>query len=178
MLCSVCNKNPATIHIQEIVNGVKKTIHVCQSCAVAKGLNVPVPEGINVTEFLHNIISDSSISTPQNSVIDQKPIYIFTCPNCGWDSEQMKKIGRLGCPECYHSLRDKLVQSLSVMHRGTLHSGKIPPSVAGERNVLMANLLKLQKKLEKHIKNEEYEEAAKIRDELKDLKSETLKENE
>ncbi len=174
MLCSVCNKNLATIHIQEVVNGVKKAIHICQACAVAKGLNVPGLEGINLTEFLYNISSDNAKQSG-NAVIDENEVKIgvaITCPKCGWDSEKMRKTGRLGCPECYYSFRDSLAESLAVMHRGIVHCGKIPSTVVGERNAFMTSLLKLQKKLEKHIKNEEYEEAAKVRDKLKDLKSE------
>lgn len=174
MLCSVCNKNHATIHIQEVVNGVKKTIHICQVCAAAKGLNVPGFEGMNLTEFLYNISSDDPKES-QSIVIDENEIKtadVLACSKCGWDSEKMKKTGRLGCPECYHTFRDKLADSLALMHRGIVHCGKIPPSVVSERNAFMTTLLKLQKKLEKHIKNEEYEEAAKVRDKLKDLKFE------
>lgn len=173
MLCSTCNKNPATIHIQEVVNGVKKAIHICQTCAAAKGLNILSLEGMNLTEFLNNISSDNT-KPSESTVIDEHEIKtadILTCPKCGWDSDKMRKTGRLGCPECYYSFRNKLTESLAAMHRGIIHCGKIPLTVGGERNAFMANLLKLQKKLEKHIKNEEYEEAAKVRDKLKDLKS-------
>jgi len=169
MLCFICNKNPATIHIQEIVDGVKKTIHICQTCAAEKGLNISVSEGINFTEFLQKISFDND----KPFHIDEDKIRttdILICPKCRWDSEKMRKTGRLGCPECYHSFKDKLVQSLAAMHRGIIHCGKIPSSAAGGRNVFMANILKLQRMLEKHIKNEEYEEAAKIRDKLKYLK--------
>lgn len=182
MICSVCNKNPATIHIQEIVNGVKKAIHLCQDCAAAKGLNIPGLEGMKLADFLKNMSSGSNSLKPlQNPMIPDsaiKTVNIFVCPKCGWDSEKMKKTGKLGCPECYYSFKDNLMYSLSVMHRGSIHCGKIPSAVENGRNVIMANLLKLQKELENHIKNEEYEEAAKVRDKLKDLKTEGLKKNE
>ena len=174
MLCSICNKNLATIHIQEIVNGTKKTIHICQVCAAAKGLNLPGTEVMNLTEFLQNMSYDAP-KLSQNFSIDEnetKTADILTCQKCGWDSEKIRKTGRLGCPECYHSFRDTFAQSLDAMHRGIVHCGKTPSTVASERNAFMTNLLKLQKKLEKHIKNEEYEEAAKVRDNIKDLKSE------
>lgn len=174
MLCSICNKNSATIHIQEIVNGSKKTIHICQVCAAAKGLNIPATEVMNLTEFLHNMSCDTT-KLSQNFSIDEneiKPSVVLTCPKCGWDSEKIRKTGRLGCPECYHSFKDTVAQSLAAMHRGIAHCGKTPSTIVCERNIFMTNILKLQKKLEKHIKNEEYEEAAKVRDKLKDLKSE------
>lgn len=169
MLCSICNKNLATIHIQEVVNDVQKAVHICQICAAAKGLNIPGPEGMNLIEFLQNISSDNA-KPLQSYVINKEEVKtadILTCPKCGWDNEKMRKTGRLGCPECYHSFRDKLADALAVMHRGTIHCGKIPSVIVGERNTFVANFLKLQKQLEKHIRNEEYEEAAKVRDKLK-----------
>ena len=175
MLCSICNKIPATIHIQEVVNGVKKTIHICQACAAAKGLHIPGPEGMNLTEFLQNISSDNTTPSPSAIIDESEAVGIVTCPKCGWGSEKMRKIGRLGCPECYYSFSDKLTESLAAMHRGIIHCGKIPSVVVNEQDIFMANLLKLQKKLEKHIKNEEYEEAAKLRDKLNDLKFEKAK---
>ena len=146
MLCSICNKNPATIHIQEIINGGKKTIHICQSCAVAKGLNVLDPEEMNFTEFLCNI-SSGDAKESQSAVIDENEIEtanILTCSKCVWDSEKMKKTGRLGCPECYNTFKDKLAGSLAVMHRGIIHCGKIPSTVGGERckrNIFMGKFL-------------------------------------
>ncbi len=55
MICEICNKNPATIHIQEIINGQKKVLHICADCASKKSTENPLLQGFNVAEMLYNL---------------------------------------------------------------------------------------------------------------------------
>ena len=90
------------------------------------------------------------------------------CPRCGYSHQDFKKSGRLGCPDCYKIFADGLEGLLKTMHKGTRHAGKVPAALRQTRE--QADRLKLlQKKLTKAIADEKFEEAAKLRDEIKQM---------
>jgi protein arginine kinase activator len=91
------------------------------------------------------------------------------CPSCGFTQADFKKTGRLGCPECYQTFAEGLETMLKTMHKGTRHVGKAPHTTPKSRD-LSDKLKSLQKKLEKAISEEDFEEAAVVRDEIKALK--------
>jgi protein-arginine kinase activator protein McsA len=89
-------------------------------------------------------------------------------PRCGFTQADFKKSGRLGCPECYRTFAEGLAGLLKTMHKGTRHTGKAPEALRATRE--NADRLKtLQIKLTKAIKDENYEQAAQLRDEIKQL---------
>ncbi len=55
MLCHICHQNPATIHIQEFINGEKKTLHICAKCAAAKASGDSALNPFNLAELIYNI---------------------------------------------------------------------------------------------------------------------------
>lgn len=99
---------------------------------------------------------------------------------CGWTSENLRKTGRLGCQECYKLFREYLDPIIKNMHKDSIHVGKKPPvkgkkggranQEQAEAQKIMYKLLELQKKLDALVQREEYEEAAKVRDEIIKLK--------
>jgi len=88
------------------------------------------------------------------------------CPNCGFTQADFKKAGRLGCSECYHTFAEGLEGLLKTMHKGTKHVGKVPASLQQTRE-LADRLKSLQKKLDKAVAEEDFEQAASARDEIK-----------
>jgi protein arginine kinase activator len=91
------------------------------------------------------------------------------CPHCGFTQADFKKAGRLGCSECYVTFADGLESLLKSMHKGTKHLGKAPQSLQQSRD-LSDKLKSLQKKLDKAVEEENFEQAAQIRDEIKNTK--------
>jgi protein arginine kinase activator len=88
------------------------------------------------------------------------------CARCGFTQADFKKAGRLGCPECYKTFSEALQGLIKTMHKGTHHVGKVPESLRQSRD-LSDRLKALQKKLNKAIEEEDFEEAAILRDEIK-----------
>ncbi len=90
------------------------------------------------------------------------------CPRCGFTQADFKKSGRLGCPECYKTFAEGLEGLLKTMHKGTRHAGKVPEALRESRE--QSDRLKLlQKKLAKAIDDENFELAARLRDEIKQM---------
>lgn len=174
MICEICKKKSATIHIQEIINGQKKTLHICPDCAADKTSEESALHGINIAEMLYNLSEQisSPTLTPQEDEADGVDSSItVTCPDCGWDTSKFKKTGRLGCPHCYQTFNELLKTALKNMHRGTLHVGKqLRGEERDESGKLMIEIMNLQKRLEEFVQREEYEKAALVRDKISQLK--------
>jgi len=177
MLCKICNKNPATIHIQEIVNGEKKTLHICADCASKKSKEDPVLQGFNLAEMLYSLSGQAGAQEgeKQDQAKDGEDavLPLTVCPKCGWDSARFRKTGRLGCSNCYSVFEEILLPALANMHRGSFHVGKAPGLSGGsDSGRRMLELMKLQKELEEHVRREEFEKAAELRDKINALRSE------
>lgn len=176
MICSICKKNPATIHIQEIINGEKKSMHICAECAAQKSKNDPAFQGINLAEMLYNLSGQIELPDPNNTEEDKteenRPQVTLTCSSCGWDTNKFRKTGRMGCANCYNTFMEILSPALKNMHKGTMHVGKRPGGGAGaETAALMMEIMGLQKELEELVQREEYEKAAVLRDKINELKT-------
>jgi protein arginine kinase activator len=90
------------------------------------------------------------------------------CPQCGFTQADFKKSGRLGCAECYKTFADGLEGLLKSMHKGTRHAGKVPEGLRQTRD-MSDRLNALQQKLAKAIQEENFEQAAALRDEIKQM---------
>jgi len=172
MLCDECGKNKATVHLTEIVNDLITKLNLCEACAKQKGAEVEQHFGI---ADLLSALSDTE--QPQPAVAGGSPVTTSVsknkCPRCGLAYEDFKRVGRLGCGECYKTFRTSLAPLLKRIHGSSQHIGKSPsPQAMDEQK----NAHKRQEELElaklelqKAIRNEEFEEAATLRDKIKFL---------
>lgn len=167
MLCDECGKNKATVHLTEIVNEQITKLNLCESCAKEKGSDVEQHFGIS---DLLTALSD--VEAPTQPVAGG-PVVKTKCPHCGLTYEDFKKIGRLGCSECYTTFKVSLATLLKRIHGSNQHLGKVPnPVLMKEQKVLTKindDLEMVKLELQKAIKNEEFEEAASLRDKIKFL---------
>lgn len=155
--CSHCQK-PATIHLTQIINNQIKKLDFCEGCPHQKG--VTDPAGFSLTELLAQSEADISPKSGHES----------SCPSCGFSPSDFKKHGRFGCPDCYASLAKFVMPMLERMHRGVEHRGKTPEGLL-ERLQRQRRREEAEVALKAAIDEENYEEAARLRDELKALQS-------
>lgn len=176
MLCHLCHKNPATIHIQEFVNGEKKSLHICAKCAASKASGDSALNPFNLAELIYNISEKIQIpgleplADDDNELEADLEAAAIICKTCGWNVDKMRRSGgRLGCSDCYKAFAELIEPSLEKLHRGTMHVGK---KNSGERNgspSQMLEVLRLKKELQEMVMREEYEMAADIRDKINQL---------
>lgn len=170
MLCEICNKNEATIHIQEIVGGKKKSLHLCSTCAAAKQHGAGMDIGpFDLAGLLYKLSGAEGAEAPENAPEKEEKDELV-CPVCAWDAEKLKKSGRLGCGNCYKVFASLLTEPLKKMHRGGAHLGKQPVGKGTELFRCRQELAHLQQKLQQAIEVEDYESAAELRDQINELK--------
>jgi len=161
MQCSLCKEKPATVHLTQIVGDKMHKLDLCDSCAKAKGLNDTAGFGLADSDFVLGLGAAQEVEQAAGGVE-------LKCPRCGFTQADFKKSGRLGCPECYRTFSEGLSGLLKTMHKGTRHTGKTPEGMRATAE--NADRMKaLQKKLEKAIESENFEEAAQLRDEIKQI---------
>jgi len=159
MLCCICKEKPATVHLTQIAGDKMQKVDLCEECAKTKGVNDPA--GFSLADLLLGLGASNEIEQAAAGG-DLK------CPKCGFTHADFKKAGRLGCPECYTTFAEGLEGLLKTMHKGTRHVGKSPEALRQERD-LADRVNRLQKQLTQAIEAENFEQAATLRDEIKQL---------
>lgn len=159
MKCDICGKNEATVHLTEIVNDKVTKLHLCEDCAKAKGTEME--EHFGLSDLLAGL-------TDLGSNVEPEALETVKCPSCGFTYNDFKKVGRLGCGECYEAFKGQLAPLLKRIHGADRHIGKVPIMV-GKTVKDAKNLQELKVKLEKAIREENFEEAAILRDQIRDL---------
>ena len=194
MICQNCLKNAATVHVTEIATpaapaaeagasqeaGAAPQVseqHLCEICA--QTLDLPHAPALQKAQLdIWKLLQITAKQTRRKG----GP----TCPGCGLQLEEFRRKGRLGCPRCYEAFAAHLGELFERVHGARQHVGRLPGADAagaadeatldGETVVdahvdrdRERRLVDLRQKLEVAIKEEAYENAARLRDELKQL---------
>ena len=162
MLCQNCQKNEATTHIKRIVNGETTQAHLCSDCAKSLGYDSMFSDfNFGFSDMLRDFFSDSPVAAlSANSV---------KCDNCGSSFNDIVRSGRIGCADCYETFFDKLAPSIQRIHGKTKHEGKVPLSCVTNESEKNSDIASLRDELNEAIKNEDFEKAASLRDQIKAL---------
>ncbi len=168
MVCDECGKNKATVHLTEIVNEQITKLNLCEACAKQKGSDVEQHFGI---ADLLAALSDVETETPTPP--GGTPAPKNKCAQCGLTYEDFKKVGRLGCSDCYNAFKQSLAPLLKRIHGSNQHAGKSPSPVSIKElkvaSKISEELEAVKQDLAKAVKKEEFEEAAALRDKVKFL---------
>jgi len=157
MLCEICGKKNATVHLTEIVEEEMMELHLCDKCAQAKGAHIQQP--FSLSDLLGGLVG-----------LDKEPAEeketSLKCSNCGLSYEDFKRSGKLGCGRCYDIFKEVLLPVLRRIHGLSKHTGRVPAKT-GVKVKYVRHMQDLQNDLQKSIEMEEFENAAKIRDQIK-----------
>ena len=160
MLCEICQLREATVKFTQIINEKKEQLNLCKNCAEEKGFTNPL--GSLPQIFGGLIIGLLAEGLQQAQVKDSSA----KCTSCGQTLQIFKKTGLLGCADCYGVFDAELKVMLRRIHGSNKHIGGRP--TARRLQVLVPDLEKLRRQLALAVKNEKYEEAARLRDLIHD----------
>ena len=158
MLCDNCKKNKATTYFKRTVNGETTETFLCEECAKKLG----VSDGMFKTSggfgdfgglefFVPDFVKANQLNTEKKC-------------ECGTTFRSITKTGRVGCEKCYETFKRELAPTLRKMHRTSAHK---PRTADVKKNDPKAEIEELRNLMAKAIKEENFEEAARLRDEIK-----------
>lgn len=163
MLCDDCKDKQASVHITKINNNQKTEKHLCDTCAQKSGeltFSSATDAKFAVQDFLKGMLGHglAGPAQPRTAV----------CPGCGMTYSDFSRSGKIGCGQCYQTYGDRLEPLLRRIHGTAGHTGKVPKR-GGGKLALRQQLRQLRDELDGLVGREEYEQAAKVRDEIKAL---------
>lgn len=164
MYCEECGKRPATVHLTKTVNNQKTEIHLCEQCAKERQ-DLPFNfEPFSIHKFLAGLFNEGLGS----QLMVSQPREEQGCRSCSLTFNQFGQLGRLGCGDCYTEFRTNLEPLLRRIHGSTRHTGRVPRRTGGAIR-LRHEIERLRQKMNAAIAAEEFEQAAVLRDQIKDL---------
>ena len=164
MKCDFCEKK-ATVFLTQLVEGQMKKVCLCDNCAKERG--VTDPTGFSLADLLLGGLpggpgTTTTASTSPASGNGRK------CPTCGFTLDDLRRVRRFGCSDCYATFSEEVAQMVRGMHKGTSHIGKVPEGLMA-LHFRHQRIEELRSRLDQAIASESYEEAAGIRDEIRNL---------
>ena len=155
--CDFCG-NPATVHLTDILQKKKRETHLCEACAREKNLLPGPPQELNVPALLQLVLGQ--LPTLTRAPGDA------TCPACGTPYAHFRAQGRLGCPHDYEAFRELLEPLVErIQNNQTRHRGKVPRR--HRQRLALARRADLEARLRVAVPGEQYEDAARLRDEIR-----------
>ncbi len=169
MLCQNCKKNEATTHIKRVLNGEATESHLCSNCAQSLGVGSFFDDfSLNMPDIFSGLFGDSTFAL-EGSRLDR-------CEKCGCCFDDIIKTGSVGCSDCYEKFYSKLLPSIQRIHGKAKHSGKIPrrtnEKIVTKEKTAEEKIESLKQDMQKAINEQNFEQAAVLRDEIKKLKGE------
>jgi protein arginine kinase activator len=159
MKCQRCSKQ-ATLHITEVLGEERfDEVHLCEDCA-KKYLYEPQQKKTPKAGLAGDNDSDDDIPAGMR------------CPACGLTFLEFRNHGRFGCPNDYDAFKADLLPLMESVHGEVKHAGKAPRR-APRAKTSQVELVQLRQRLQTLVNEENYEEAARIRDKIKQLEEAT-----
>lgn len=162
MVCDNCGETEAEVTVTQIVDNEMTQVRLCASCAAEKGLEASGSKNLPLNDFLAQMGQGAAMEEAGPA---------GPCSYCGTSVDDFKRTGRLGCPHCYSVYEQQLRAILRRIHGSTQHLGKVyvpPASDAADR---AARLAGLRRKLQRAVESEDFERAAELRDQIRDLEA-------
>ncbi len=176
MLCDRCQKRDAKVLYTEIINGVKKEQHLCEECATDYTSFQMEKPLLNSDLTLNDLLSTLLEAYNNSNTKEQgeaKPDIV--CDKCNMSFEEFLQKGRFGCAECYRSFHKELGKTLKGIQGAEVHMGKRPKGYVSSTDRILKGFSETERlniKLQEAIEKEEFEEAARLRDLIRQMRKE------
>ena len=161
MICEVCHKEKATIFLTETVNGKKVELHMCSICAAKEKSRMYAEDSFQ--QFLSGLLK---LSESEAKKTDQP---LNQCPECKMTLDDFRRHSKVGCANCYEVFRPYVKHVVRSVQGGMKHTGK-KPIRQNEKVIRRETFAQLESDLKLAVMQEDYEEAARIRDQLLSIK--------
>lgn len=165
MMCEECGVRPAKFHLTTIAGDQKQERRLCPVCMAKYQKQLPGIDLTNLAGILNNILEGQE---PPESAPEEEGEAELVCEQCGTTYAEFKKTGTAGCANCYKAFHAPIERIFKRVQSGMQHSGRIPEGVRSGASIRM-NIDRLKQRMQKAIQDEEFEQAAKLRDAIRAL---------
>jgi protein arginine kinase activator len=177
MMCQRCGQRAATTHIKTVVNGQLSESHLCSVCAKEQGYGHLLSEWNGFGGLLSGLLSGLDPAVKEEKREEKR------CPGCGSSFSEISRSGKLGCGQCYSTFRNRLIPVIERLHGASQHKGKVPGGsalrVQEENRQLVSvdpskgasEIEEKKRLLQKAVEAQDFERAAVLRDQIKELES-------
>ena len=169
MLCERCQERPATVQYTEVINAKQRKMHLCEACAgqvQAEGI------GFLPQMNLHNFLAGFLSQVQGMQQFTPKAREDAKCSVCGMSENNFAQKGLLGCADCYGHFGARLEPLMKRIHGSCSHDGKVPVRT-GDRIRFIKQIKELKDQLRSAVAGEEFEKAAELRDQIRQLEQES-----
>lgn len=164
LTCERCGIRPATVTIAQVINDEVTERHLCAECAAVEGFKFTL-QFPDVFGSIQKAFADLLKELFGEGELPETP----ACPRCGSTFEFIaSRGGKFGCADCYAYFRDEARRIARRYHGTSCHRGMQPARQGGQPDI-DTEIKILQRKLDTLIREEKYEEAARVRDKLREL---------
>ncbi len=160
MLCDRCKKREAVVHITAFENGRRTDLHLCAACANQEG-PFAVFQTLNIID---NDFFRKMAYPDYRGQTEQEP----QCNGCGMTYSEFNRLGAFGCSRCYEAFAGELPPLLRRILGHSKHTCMVPNRGTGVLRT-QTHIKLLRQHLQQLVRDERYEEAAKVRDEIRAL---------
>lgn len=166
MTCEHCGEQDAVVHLTTVVEGVKQSVWLCEACAETRGIQSSAAQSSTpLGGFLSALWTGAE--APGTGVDDPSPA--GRCPDCDATFTDFRQTGRLGCPSCWVTFEPTLRILVRRYHGSTSHLGRQPAEREDAAAGDPARVAALREQLRVAVESENFEMAAELRDQLRDL---------
>ena len=166
MKCRLCNRN-ATVHLVLLTDGKPEDFHLCEEHAqeyLGQSPNNSMAAAL-ASQIAHQMAAKSEMEEAAAQTDEE------TCPNCGITFFEFRNVGKLGCSEDYTVFREQLETILMNIHGEIRHIGKVPRR-SEQYSARCASLIRMRREIVAAVREERFEQASILRDEIKNLELE------
>ena len=165
MMCEDCGIRSAKFHLMTIINDDRVERNLCPTCMAKHQKQIPGIDFSNLAGILNSILENKNTEEQERRDEEYEG---YVCEQCGMTYLEFQKCGMLGCANCYQAFKTPMTALLQRVHGNTQHAGRVPGGVHSGTSIRM-NIDRLKQKLQKAVSDEEYEQAAKLRDTIRAL---------
>lgn len=179
-ICTLCLKNAATVKLMRISKGSVEETLLCQSCASSNGpfMTGPQPAAglltgvVNLEQLLAGIMGKQGAPGSEGAARVGSPADSeLTCGACGLPFETYRATLILGCSECYTAFAAPLTSDLRKFHGAVRHKGRVPDGAPPPTARPRRTAGELRRRMVEAVRAEDFQTAARLRDDLSGLDS-------
>jgi protein arginine kinase activator len=160
MVCDNCHERDAVVNLTTIDNNIVRQLHLCERCAAERGVETSVTTPKHPLGDFVKAVQEQSVPAGTDA---------GRCTFCGQTMRDFRDTGRMGCARCYTTFEPSMRELLRRVHAGPRHIGRqyrAPADAVIEQSSVLGEL---REKLRRAIEQEQFEQAAELRDRIRVL---------